>query len=147
MHSKTAVQSWSGTLPSSGDKRNATLLMIAPARAPTAEERTAYREFVAAGNTLVLADDFGSGNELLEAIGASVRLDQGNLSSFSREFEIAEAPLGFSLKGRPLVAGISKVVFNHPVAVSGGYPLIETTGFSWIDVDGEWSCGSLGITE
>lgn len=118
-------------------RENATLLVIAPARAPTAQERAAYRGYVADGNTLVLADDFGSGNDLLEAIGASVQLDQGNLSSFSREFERSEAPLGFSLNGRPLVAGISKVVFNHPVAVSGGDPLINTTYFSWIDIDGD----------
>lgn len=118
-------------------RHNATLLLIAPARTPTVEEGTAYRGFVAAGNTLVLADDFGPGNALLKAIGASARLDQGDLSSYTREFEISEAPLGFSLKDRPLVAGISKVVFNHPVAVSGGIPLINTTVFSWIDINGD----------
>ena len=111
--------------------------MIAPARAPTVEESVAYREFVAAGNTLVLADDFGSGNALLRVVGASVRLDSGNLSSFSREFEISNAPLGYPVAERPLVSGISKVVFNHPVAVSGGEPLINTTILSWVDKNGD----------
>ncbi|MEN6341997.1 MAG: DUF4350 domain-containing protein [Methanospirillum sp.] len=118
-------------------RHNATLLVIAPARAPTAEEGSAYRSFVAAGNTLILADDFGSGNELLQAIGASTRLDRGNLSSLEREFESSEAPLGFPVKGQPLVADLSKVVFNRPVAVFGGNPLINTTYLSWIDTDGD----------
>jgi hypothetical protein len=118
-------------------RHNATLLVIAPARAPTAEEGSAYRSFVAAGNTLILADDFGSGNELLQAIGASTRLDRGNLSSLEREFENSEAPLGFPVKGQPLVADLSKVVFNRPVAVFGGNPLINTTYLSWIDTDGD----------
>jgi len=119
------------------DRHNATLLVIAPARAPTAAEGSAYRTFVAAGNTLILADDFGSGNELLQAIGASTRLDRGNLSSLEREFENSEAPLGFPVKGQPFVADLSKVVFNRPVAVFGGTPLINTTYLSWIDTDGD----------
>jgi hypothetical protein len=120
-----------------GRGQNRTLLVIAPARSPTVEEEAAYRDFVAAGNTLVLADDFGSGNALLRAVGASVRLDSGNLSSFSREFEVSNAPLGYSVAERPLVSGISKVVFNHPVAVSGGEPLLNTTILSWVDTNGD----------
>lgn len=118
-------------------RHNATLLVIAPARAPTVEEGSAYRDFVAAGNTLMLVDDFGSGNDLLRAVGATTRLDRGNLSSLEREFENSNAPLGYPVKGRPLVAGLSKIVFNRPVAVSGGNPLINTTYLSWIDTDGD----------
>jgi hypothetical protein len=118
-------------------RQNATLLVIAPERAPTVEEGSAYRDFVGAGNTLVLVDDYGSGNELLKAIGASARLERGNLSSLAREFEVSQAPLGYPVKGRALGAGLSKVVFNHPVAVSGGESLINTTYLSWIDEDGD----------
>ncbi len=120
-----------------GSRLNETLLVIAPSRAPTDEEGALYQQFVNAGNTLVLADEFGSGNELLKAVGASVRLDPGNLSSYSREFEISYAPIGYPVEGRWLVADLSKVVFNHPVAISGGYPLINTTYLSWIDDDGD----------
>lgn len=120
-----------------GSRQNETLLMIAPRRAPTEAEGTEYERFVNTGNTLVLVDDFGSGNEILEAIGSSVRLDHGKLSSHSREFEVSYAPIGYPVAGRWLVADLSKVVFNHPVAVSGGYPLINTTHLSWIDDDGD----------
>ena len=125
-------------------RQDETLLMIAPIRAPTAEEGAGYRAFVAAGNTLVLADDFGAGNEVLKAIGASARFEPGNLSSLTRQFETSTAPIGYPLKGQPLVGALSKVVFNRPVAVSGGDPLINTTYFSWIDTDGNG--GSIAMS-
>lgn len=114
-------------------RTNTTLLVIAPARAPTAGERAAYRDFVAAGNTLLLADDFGKGNALLEAVGATIRLDQRNLSSLDREYEVPAAPLGFPVVGAPFGGNLTKVVFNHPVAVTGGTPFLETSPLSWID--------------
>lgn len=124
-------------------RQNETLLVIAPGRSPNGEEGAAFRGFVASGNTLVLVDDFGPGNDLLEAVGSSIRLDRGNLSSHSREYEVSHAPIGIPLEGRWLVAGLSKVVFNHPVAVSGGYPLINTTHLSWIDDDGDGKVNRL----
>lgn len=125
-----------------GEGESRTLLVIAPFRVPTVEEEAAYRNFVASGNTLVLADDFGSGNALLTAVGSSIRLDHGNLSSFSREFEISEAPIGYPVSNRSSVSGFSKVVFNHPVAVFGGEPLVNTTPLSWVDKDGDGRANS-----
>jgi hypothetical protein len=117
-------------------RTNTTLLVIAPAHAPTAGERAAYRDFVASGNTLLLADDFGEGNALLEAVGATIRLDQRNLSSLDREYEVPAAPLGFPVAGAPFGAALTRVIFNHPVAVTGGTPFLETSLLSWIDENG-----------
>ncbi|WP_440949186.1 DUF4350 domain-containing protein [Methanosphaerula subterraneus] len=117
-------------------RTGATLLVIAPGRGPTAGERAAYRDFVASGNTLLLADDFGEGNALLDAVGATIRLDQRNLSSLDREYEVPAAPLGFPVVGAPLGATWTSVVFNHPVAVTGGTPFLETSLLSWIDENG-----------
>lgn len=115
---------------------NATLLIVAPGRAPTADEAAAYRAFVQSGNTLVLADDFGAGNALLGAVGSTMRLDQRNLSSLDREFELPGAVLGYPVPGAPLGANLSTVVFDHPVAVVGGAPFLETSRLSWMDDDG-----------
>jgi hypothetical protein len=117
-------------------RTNTTLLVIAPDRAPTAGEATAYHDFVAAGNTLLLADDFGEGNTLLKAVGGTIRLDQRNLSSLDREYQVSAAPLGFPVMGAPFTNNITKVVFNHPVVVTGGTPLLETSLLSWIDENG-----------
>ena len=115
---------------------NATLLVVAPGRAPTADEAAAYRAFVRSGGTLVLADDFGAGNALLGAVGSGMRLDQRNLSSLERAFELPGAPLGFPVEGAPLGANLTSVVFDHPVAVTGGSPFLESSRLSWMDDDG-----------
>jgi len=110
-----------------------TLLVISPSRTPTTGEAVAYRDFVASGNTFLLADDFGEGNALLEAIGATIRLDQRNLSSLDREYEVPAAPLGIPVTEAPFTDNITKIVFNHPVAVTGGTSFLETFLLSWID--------------
>jgi hypothetical protein len=115
---------------------NATLLVVAPGRAPTAAEADAYRAFVRSGGTLVLADDFGAGNALLAAVGSGMRLDQRNLSSMDRAFELPAAPLGFPVQGAPLGANLSPVVFDHPVAVTGGAPFLTSSRLSWMDDHG-----------
>ncbi len=117
-------------------KRDTTLLIIAPGRKPTEPEKEAYRDYLTDGNTLVIVDDFGSGNEILLAIGSSVRFERGNLLSLDREFEVADAPVGYPASDTDLVSGLSKIVFNHPVAVSGGTSILNTTYLSWIDKDG-----------
>ena len=49
-------------------RNNALLLIIAPERSPTGAEITAYQAFLDRGNTIVLADDFGTGREILQRI-------------------------------------------------------------------------------
>ena len=119
-----------------GGRGNATLLVVAPVRAPTPDEAAAYAAFVRSGGTLVLADDFGAGNAVLEAVGSGMRLDQRNLSSMERAFELAAAPLGYPVAGAPLGANLSTVVFDHPAAVLGGAPFLESSRLSWMDDDG-----------
>ena len=117
-------------------KKDTTLLVIAPGRRPTREEEAAYRSFLNAGNTLIIADDFNSGNDLLQTLSSSIRFERGNLLSLEREFEVASAPIGYPAADDNLVSDLSKIVFNHPVALSGGTPLLNTTPLSWIDKDG-----------
>ena len=119
-----------------GGHANATLLVVAPARGPTPGEAAAYASFVRTGGTLVLADDFGAGNALLEAVNSGMRLDQRNLSSMERAFELSAAPFGYPVAGAPLGANLSTIVFDHPVAVLGGAPFLESSRLSWMDDDG-----------
>jgi len=117
-------------------KTGITLLVIAPARVPTVGEAAAYRDFVAAGNTLLLADDFGEGNALLKAVGATIRLDQRNLSSIDQAYGVPAAPIGFPVVGAPFTGDITKIIFNHPVAVNSGTPFLMISSLSWIDENG-----------
>ncbi len=114
---------------------NTTLFVVAPGRAPTADEAAAYRAFVRSGGTLVLADDFGAGNALLATVGSGMRLDQRNLSSMERAFELPAAPFGFPVEGETLGANLTSIVFDHPVAVTGGTPFLTSSRLSWMDDD------------
>ena len=67
-------------------QNNALLLIIAPERSPTGAEITAYQAFLDRGNTIVLADDFGTGGEILRRIGSRITIPGGNLSSIDREY-------------------------------------------------------------
>ncbi|NLX50175.1 MAG: DUF4350 domain-containing protein [Methanospirillum sp.] len=120
----------------------ATLLVVAPGRAPVGDEAGEYRAFVASGGTIVVADDFGAGNALLAAAGTSIRFDQRNLSSLERAFELPAAVLGFPAPGGDLAGNLTAVVFDRPVAVLGGTPLLETSRLSWMDGDGDGRPGA-----
>ena len=118
-------------------RTGSTLLVVAPSVAPGAADAARYREFVRSGNTLVLLDDFASGNGLLDAVGATMRFDQRGVLSLERAYELPDAPLGYPVAGAALAENLSAVVFNRPVAVTGGAPLLETSPLSWVDLDGD----------
>ncbi|MDP3563098.1 MAG: DUF4350 domain-containing protein, partial [Methanoregula sp.] len=65
---------------------NALLLILSPSRSPTGEEITAYQAFLDRGNTIVIADDFGTGSEILQRIGSRITIQKGNLSSIDRQY-------------------------------------------------------------
>jgi len=54
--------------------RSAALLVVGPSRAPSAAEALELRRFVEEGGLLVVADDFGAGNQVLELLGARARI-------------------------------------------------------------------------
>ncbi len=57
----------------------AVLLVVGPSLNLTTTDSLKLREFVEKGAVLIIADDFGSGNSLLEALGISTRILSGLL--------------------------------------------------------------------
>ncbi len=55
------------------DASNSTLFIIGPSRDFRVDGIEAVREFLESGGTVVLADDFGTGNQLLEGLGLETR--------------------------------------------------------------------------
>lgn len=56
-----------------------TLIVVGPTLGFSNEEITELREFLENGNILILADDFGMGNEVLEGLGLEQRFGKGEL--------------------------------------------------------------------
>lgn len=112
---------------------NATLLVIAPDHPFTAEEGAAYRTFIERGNTLLLADDFGTGPSLLAAMRSRISLSQTNLSSLDRAFNDPYMVVTYPVTDDWPLPGRMPVLLNRAGTLAGGDPLLTSTIFSWED--------------
>lgn len=115
--------------------RNATLLIIAPWRTPSAAELGAYRSFLDAGNTIILADDFGTGNKILAGLSSRISLAGGPVASVDREFADPYSVVVYRLENTSPVERTKTLLLNAPASLDGGTPLMRTSVFSWIDED------------
>jgi hypothetical protein len=120
-----------------GYSPNTTLLIIAPRNHPTTQQLTAYRAFLDAGNTLILADDFGTGNEILSGIGSQVTILPGNLSSLDRRYADPYSVVAYKSPGESPLFLPESIALNRPAALDGGTPLMLTSVMSWIDANGD----------
>jgi hypothetical protein len=111
----------------------ATLLILAPDRTITAAEGARYRDFVARGNTLLLADDFGTGTSFLEAMGSTIRIRPGILSSVDRAYRDPTLAVAFPVKESPFLPAGSSLILDRAATLDGGEPLLATTVFSWVN--------------
>ena len=116
---------------------NATLLIIAPYRQPTAPEIAAYRSFLNNGNTIVLADDFGTGNAIVRGIGSRISIIPGNLSSVDRLFADPYSVVVYRTSNETPVTSVTRLVLNRPAPLEGGDTLMATSIMSWIDDNGD----------
>jgi hypothetical protein len=117
------------------------LLVIAPYRTFTVDDIAHYRGFLEQGHTLVLADDYGTGNQLLSGLGSSIRILPGNLTSINREYADSSSVITYPVRNDTLVGNVSTLVLNHPAAVEGGEELVTTSLLSWLDTDGDGRAG------
>jgi len=117
--------------------RGVTLLVIAPDRTMTAEDGAMYRDFVARGNTLFLADDFGTGNDLLRAMGSGISIRRENISSLDRAYNDPSMIIVSPVNTTRFLPEGSNLVLNHAASLKGGTPVVATTLFSWVDNDSD----------
>lgn len=112
------------------------LLLIAPDTDLDADAAGSYRSFLERGNTIILADDFGTGNQILTALGSEIRILPGNLSSMDMEYSDPNTVIAYRTANATLVDGVGTIVLNRPAALEGGEILMQTSILSWIDADG-----------
>jgi len=116
---------------------NSTLFIIAPERPPTETERAAFKAFIERGNTIVLADDFGTGNAILRGIGSRISIRQGNVSSIDREYADSYSAVAYPYANVSLTHDIRKILLNRAAPLEGGTTLVRTSIMSWIDANGD----------
>lgn len=99
-------------------------------------ESVGIRDFIEDGNIVVLADDLGSGNQLLSQIGG-IRIVDGNLSSADRYYEDPSSLLAFPQTHDPLTGRTGRILLNRPAFLEGGTPVFSTSLLSWVDENGD----------
>ncbi|NJE85994.1 DUF4350 domain-containing protein [Thermococcus sp. CX2] len=101
--------------------KNGVLLIVGPNMTFTDAEIEQLKAFVERGNTLFIADDFGTGNEILRALNLSVSISSYPLRDFFYE-EDDRLIVSVRIEDPILARNVTKIVTNEPsaVLVTGG---------------------------
>jgi hypothetical protein len=112
------------------------LFLIGPDGRFSGDEIRNYRSFAEKGNTIVIADDTGGSNVLLEGIGSSIRVIPGNLTSIERVYDDSTSVLAYPVIKEAAFSDNGRILLNKPGYTSGGVPIYTTSLLSWIDLNG-----------
>jgi len=98
-----------------GEKKG-TLIVVGPSLDFTEEEILELREFLENGNTLILADDFGTGNEILEGLGLKQRFARGELITpiYSKNHTY---PITSEIVEPALARNVERIVMHEPAVI------------------------------
>jgi len=95
-----------------------TVLIIGPDVGYSTMEVDELRTFLENGGTLLLADDFGTGNDLLEKLGMKARFSKIPVKDifYSKRMEF---PVVVRIEDPELAIGVERLVLNIPSAIMG----------------------------
>jgi len=121
------------------------LIIIGPAKSFTASEGRAIGDFVVGGGQLLLADDFGRGNSLLEKMGATSRFSNDLVMDLAYEKQ-PEFSVLFDLRQDQVTRNVTTLLLNYPSSLIVNSTTTETIAVSsiasWLDTNGnrlqEW---------
>ena len=120
-------------LPSSPD--GATLLVI-PYLSFTSTELEHLNYFASRGGRLIIADDYGHGNQILEYLGLKVRFSGQILLDPLVNYKNKYFPRIIHLQPDPLTENTDNLVFNHATSltnITADNALALTSPFSFLD--------------
>ena len=117
------------------------LAIIGPSIVFTQEETAEIRNFLEAGGTVLLADDFGTGNSLLKGLNVSAQFSGKPLADLYYYSKASSFPLISKFSRSPITANITTIVLNHPSYIditnsSLVTKLASSSPFSFIDLNG-----------
>jgi hypothetical protein len=117
-----------------------TTLILIPYLNGTPTEFEQLNSFVTRGGTLVLADDYGYGNHILEYLGLEVRFSGETLLDPMVNYINQQFPRIPHLEPGPLTSNTTSLVFNHAtclVNVATVNTLAVSSSFSFLDLNGD----------
>jgi len=120
-----------------------TTLVLVPYMDFTSSELEKIERFVTWGGTLVLADDYGFGNEVLGYLGLEARFAGQVLLDPLFSYKNERLPRIFDLSTDSMTGDIDSLVFNHATCLTGvgdSNVLALSSSFSFLDLNDneEW---------
>ena len=120
------------------DPNTTALAIIGPSRPFSSSDGALVGDFVRRGGMLVLADDFGTGNTLLERMGAASRFSGKLVIDLSFEKK-PEFSVCFDLIQDPLTVNVTSLLLNYPSTIVKNGTTLEVLGStsvaSWLDTN------------
>jgi len=117
-----------------------TVLIVIPYTKFMLAELDQMSSYVSGGGTLILMDDYGHGNEVLEALGVDYRFDDVPLLDPVISHKNAQFPMITNIDISPLTFEVTALVFDHAVRlidVPDAEVVARSSSFSFIDLDGD----------
>lgn len=122
------------------DPSSSALAIIGPSTSFTASESELVGTYVREGGILLLADDFGTGNSLLEGMGAQSRIS-GKLAMDLAFNKKPEFSVCFDLRPDPLTRNVTALLLNYPSSIdidpATTKPIAYTSVASWLDLNND----------
>ncbi|MCW4029796.1 MAG: DUF4350 domain-containing protein [Candidatus Bathyarchaeota archaeon] len=120
-----------------------TALIIIPYSEYTPAELEQIKNYVESGGTLLVMDDYGSGNQILENLGVNIEFVGKPLLDPLFDYQNKQLPIITDFKNTSQTANVSSVVFNHATSlrILANYTILAySSGFSFIDENNnqEW---------
>lgn len=111
------------------------LLIVGPNKDFTGRESREIEDFVDKGGRVILADDFGSGNDLLTELGTDIRFSGSLLVDPMFKTKNLKMPTIPDLNSSTLTRGLSSIAFNYGTILTdtaSGRVLASSSGFSYL---------------
>jgi len=121
------------------DPKNATIVIIGPRSEFSTDEADYLQGFLRNGGMVLLADDFGSGNDLLVKLNATARFTGDLLLDLSFEKKPSFVTIfDFPSPSHPVLRNVSHLLLNYATSISPGKNtsvLAVSTQLSWRDTN------------
>lgn len=110
-------------------------VILASEEAYSTDDGARVADFVRRGGTIVVADDIGSTNQLLQEIGASTRVDGDPLRDERHYHRSPALPVATRTADHPYVSDSETFTMNHGTALTpnGADVLIQSSEYSYLD--------------
>jgi len=127
-------------LPSSS--RNTAVILI-PYNGYTPNELEKINTYVNSGGTLLVMDDYGSGNQILDSLGVNMHFVGQPLLDPLFDYQTKQLPIITHFTNTSQNANVSSIVFNHATSLSASANdtiIAYSSSFSFIDANDnqEW---------